>query len=111
VTGDGTPTFEQLDRDGAATLVITGELDLACIDELRDQLHQVTATAVASGSSPGVVDLSGVTFLDSSGLGVLIAAKKRAVSGDGDLVLARPSAACQNVLSISGADQYFQILD
>ncbi len=99
------PAFERVDRDGTATLVISGEIDLACADELREQLHAITAT----GSSTGVVDLSGVTFLDSSGLGVLIAAKKRAVATDADLALAHPSAACRSVLSLSGADQFFEI--
>jgi len=99
------PAFERVDRDGTTTLVISGEIDLACADELREQLYAITAT----GSSTGVVDLSGVTFLDSSGLGVLIAAKKRAVATDTDLVLDHPSAACRSVLSVSGADQFFEI--
>lgn len=104
---NGPPAFERVDRDGTATLVITGEVDLACADELREQLQAMAAT----GSAIGVVDLSGVTFLDSSGLGVLIAAKKHAVSADTDLALADPSPACRTVLSISGADQFFEIRD
>ena len=99
------PVFERVDRNGTATLVITGELDLACVGELRDQLDAIT-----SGAPPtGVVDLAGVTFLDSSGLGVLIAAKKRAVAADTDLELAAPSAVCRQVLELSGADQFFLI--
>jgi anti-sigma B factor antagonist len=102
---NGAPAFERVDRNGTATLVITGEVDLACADELREQLHAITATASATGA----VDLSGVTFLDSSGLGVLIAAKKRAAASDADLALVDPSPACRSVLSISGADQFFEI--
>jgi anti-sigma B factor antagonist len=103
--GDEAPGFERVDRDGTPTLVITGEIDLACADELREQLRALTPSA----SRTGVVDLSGVTFLDSSGLGVLIAAKKHAVATDTDLALADPSPACRSVLSISGADQFFEI--
>jgi anti-sigma B factor antagonist len=101
----GAVAFERIERHGAPTLVITGEVDLACADELRDQLHAITSMP----SSTGVVDLSGVTFLDSSGLGVLIAAKKRAADADADLALAAPSPACRKVLEISGADQFFEI--
>lgn len=103
--GDAAPEFERMERNGATTLVITGEVDLACADELRAQLRAITSTP----QSTGVVDLSGVTFLDSSGLGVLIAAKKLAVARDADLALSDPSPACRNLLEVSGADQYFEI--
>ncbi len=103
----GAPAFERIERNGVPTLVITGEVDLACVDELRDQLHAITSAPLGTG----VVDLSGVTFLDSSGLGVLIAAKKHAVAANADLALAAPSPPCRKVLEISGADQYFEIRD
>jgi len=103
--GDGAPAFERVERDGAPTLVITGEVDLACADELRDHLHAITA----SSATTGIVDLSGVAFLDSSGLGVLIAAKKRAVAAESDLALTAPSPACRSVLEISGADRFFEV--
>jgi ABC-type transporter Mla MlaB component len=88
----GAPAFERVERDRTTTLLISGEIDLACIDELREQLQAVTANA----SSTGVVDLSGVTFLDSS-------------ATDADLALAHPSDVCRSVLSLSGADQFFEI--
>ena len=109
--GHEVPAFELVERDGTATLLITGEVDLACADDLRAQLQTVTALIASSGSSTGIVELSGVTFLDSSGLGVLIAAKKRAEAGGTDLALAHPSPACRSVLAISGADQFFEIID
>lgn len=61
-------------RDGdAAVIVLTGELDLAVAGELDAAIRD------AEGAPIGriIVDLSQITFVDSTGLSVLLAAKKR----------------------------------
>jgi anti-anti-sigma factor len=56
--------------DGHSTIRVTGEIDLATATELGRRLDSV----IAAGT--GDVDLSEVTFLDSSGLAVLLAARQ-----------------------------------
>src|SRR4051812_16226385 len=70
-TVDDQATFVRSDRDGRATLVVAGEIDLVTAPFLRDEL----AAVIGDAGSTTVVDLSGVTFIDSSGLGALIDAR------------------------------------
>jgi anti-sigma B factor antagonist len=58
------------EKDGATVVHLEGELDLASVPKLQEALH----SAQHGDVSQIVVDLRGLTFLDSTGLGVLIAA-------------------------------------
>ena len=59
--------------DGHAKVRVTGELDLATATELRHRLDAV----IAAGTGDLDLDLSEVTFLDSSGLVALLEARRR----------------------------------
>jgi len=87
-----------------ATLVISGEVDLASAPRLRDQFQRLEARNV-------VVDLSGVTFIDSTGLGVLVAALKRTREAGGELTLRAPTRSTRKVLDITGLSQLVAIED
>jgi anti-sigma B factor antagonist len=96
-----TVAFEN--RDSWTLLRVAGEIDLASGAEIRDRVHE----AVAAGRRRLVVDLSGVRFCDSSGVGVLIAARRlmRSCSGELRLVLpaARDSRDCADVHRVFAA--------
>lgn len=81
--------------DGA--LIVEGEVDLAAADQLREALLE----SAAAGTS--VVDVSGITFIDSTGLHILLTAGQ-ALNGAGPLVLRSPSRAVQRLLSIALPD-------
>jgi anti-sigma B factor antagonist len=68
-------TFEILTNlaDGALRVVVVGELDLATAPELVRELDE----AGAPGEPPIELDLSGVNFIDATGLRVLLAAQDR----------------------------------
>ncbi|MER0446427.1 STAS domain-containing protein [Streptomyces sp. NPDC006711] len=68
-------------------LRVSGELDLVTSPRLRRQVHE----AVAEGRRDLVLDLSGVRFCDSSGVGVLIAARRLMRSCQGRLRLILPA--------------------
>jgi anti-anti-sigma factor len=55
------------------------------------------------------VDMSGVSFMDSSGLRVLMDATTRAREGGGDLIVARPSAAVARLVEISGLGEQLRL--
>ena len=67
-------------RDRWTVLAVSGEVDVATAPRLREQLVQL----VNQGSHHLVVDLEGVDFLDSTGLGVLVGALKRVRLQDGE---------------------------
>ncbi|ARP71640.1 anti-sigma factor antagonist [Streptomyces pluripotens] len=75
-----------VERGGWAVLRVSGELDLMTSPVLRQRVHD----AVAEGHHSLVVDLSGVFFCDSSGVGVLIAARRLIRSCQGRLRLILP---------------------
>ena len=81
-----------LDLDGA--LVLVGEIDSYTAPVLGERL--------ANGSPVEVIDLAGVSFIDSSGLRVLVEAHQAHVDKGARLVLRAPSAAVQRLLEISG---------
>ncbi len=99
-------TFQRGDRDGFRTLTVGGEIDLATASAFEAELDAV----IAEAHSPADVDLSGVTFIDSSGLHALIRARKRVVGTGVRLVLVNPSDACRQVLEITDTAQLFEIV-
>ena len=90
------PRFEQIPDDDGMRLIVGGELDIATVDEFREQLE----TLVDHARSPVFVDLSGVEFMDSSNIAALLAAHFRAEEAEAELIVVDPSAACRRVFEI-----------
>src|SRR5262249_15794335 len=67
-------TLSSTQENGRSTIVAAGEIDLSTCQALEAELSK----AIAQDSDQIVVDLREVTFMDSTGLGVLIAAHKKA---------------------------------
>ena len=94
-------------RDGDAhTIALSGELDLAGAGDVEAELERVEATDVGSI----VLDLSGLTFMDSTGVRQLVSARARS-RADGRLTLKRGPAAVQRVLELSGVDVLLPFAD
>lgn len=68
-------------------------------------LREAVTEAIASGRPRIVVDLSGVEFMDSSGLGALVGCLKSARQAGGDLRIAAPSEQVVMVLQLSNLDR------
>lgn len=74
-----------------------GELDVSTAEGLEDQLVEIAGSTV-------VIDLSGLTFTDSTGIGVMVRVKEQL--GD-DLVLTRPRPSVRRVFEITGLGDWF----
>ncbi len=92
-------------RPGTATLAVSGELDTLTAPELDTALGELLGIQDAVL----VVDLSGVTFLASSGLAVLIQAARRAEESGRALHLVVTSRAVRRPLEVTGSDQLFTL--
>jgi anti-sigma B factor antagonist/stage II sporulation protein AA (anti-sigma F factor antagonist) len=76
-------------------LTIRGELDLLCVPEIEGWLARFDGRRCE-------VDLSGVTFFDSSALRTFLNARR----DNPNLVIVRPSRSVLQVLQITGTDSY-----
>jgi anti-anti-sigma factor len=86
-------------------LELVGEIDARTAPALNDRLTQHLASA------PGVrLDVRGVTFMDSSGLRVLLGATEASRANGGDLVLLSPTPIVIRLLDISGLGGHFSVL-
>jgi anti-sigma B factor antagonist len=90
-------------HNGAGTVCVVGEIDAFTSPDLEREIE-----SVRSGASP-VLDLSGVTFVDSSGLRVLVDQQQRLREAGADLVLHAPSNAVSRLLELSGLDGHFTV--
>jgi len=86
-------------------LAVKGEVDVYTAPRLREKLVEL----VSQGKHQIVVDLEGVDFLDSTGLGVLVGGLKRLRSHDGDLTLVCTHQRILKVFEITGLTKVFAI--
>ena len=94
-------------QDGAAVLRVTGEIDVATAPRLREQV----VALVAEGATRLVVDLEGVDFIDSTGLGALVGALKRVRTQGGELAIVCTKDRLLKVFEITGLVRVFDIHD
>ena len=88
----------QYPQHGAAVIRAVGRLNMVAAPQLR---LLVTATVTEQGRSRVVVDLSDTEFIDSSGLGALIAGLKTARTVGGDLKIAGATSQVTTVLELT----------
>jgi anti-sigma B factor antagonist len=90
---------------GQVEVAVVGEVDLHTAGRLRDSLLEVAE----QGHRQVVVDLGGVSFIDSSGLAALVTGLKRQREEGGSLTLRSPQPGVQRVLDITGLSHVFAI--
>lgn len=101
-------TIEDRPVDAATHVIeVGGALDLYTAPELKERLRGV----IEGGKSAVVVDLSEAAFVDSTTLGVLVAAARRLRSAGGALALVCPQPSVRKAFDVTGLDRVFEIHD
>ena len=95
------------EQERTTVLALDGELDLASCAVLERELDRVQS----SRSRRLVLDLSELTFMDLSGLRVIIAAHRQAERGGKTLVLAHVRPAIMRLLELTRATDLLPVLD
>ncbi|HEU5156561.1 MAG TPA: STAS domain-containing protein [Streptosporangiaceae bacterium] len=93
--------------DGHAVVRLKGELDIATVDYLRDDLRK----ARHSYGEHVVLDLTELDFMDSQGLSVIVACQKAATAAGGSLALVAPRPIVRRTLEITGLSARLQVFD
>ena len=91
--------------DGATTIQVVGELDCHTAPRLRSTLLAL----VEDGVREVTLDLAGTSFVDSTGLSVLVGGLKRLRELGGDMVLESPTKPVLRVLELTGLDTVFTV--
>ena len=94
-----------LSRSTHTLLRVRGEIDVATAPGVRERLFGL----LRSGMGLVIVDLSGVSFCDASGLGVLVGGHRRALMLGVTLRLTAASPALARLLRIHGLDRVLTI--
>jgi anti-anti-sigma factor len=94
-----------IERQGdRVSVAVAGELDLGTVD----QLEQAVAGELAAGAvAELVVDLGGVSFVDSSGLGALLRIRQATQQAGGQLILTGVNPGPARVIGIAGLSGTF----
>lgn len=99
------PSFETSTSGSWTVISVNGELDLSTSEALKSALDD----GFGDTTPQIAVDLTDVTFMDSSSLGVLIAYMKRARERGGDVRLVGIQGSPAKVIALTGLDAAFQI--
>jgi anti-sigma B factor antagonist len=97
--------LEAITAGDCAVLRVAGEVDVYGAPALREQLIKL----VENGARYVVADLSGVDFLDSSGLGVLVGGLKRLRLHEGSLTIVTGGGAIPQLFEMTGLSRAFTV--
>jgi len=106
--GQGRPVdmkIESLRGDGVATIVVSGDVDSA----EKAAVGKVVREILDRGESRIIFDFEKVTFLGSSGVSCLVAARKDAMAKSGGVALVNPSPMIRKVLHTLGFEREFPV--
>ena len=94
-------------REGVSVIAPHGEIDVATAPGLRDSLDKV----IGRDGGLVVVDLTAVTFIDSTGLGVLIGAQRHCDEAESELRIVVTDPRIRKVFEITGLTHHFALHD
>jgi anti-sigma B factor antagonist len=95
------------ERDGLVHVALVGELDLSTVAMVQEELRRVEA-----GAPPTVVvDLSKLTFLDSTGLRCIVTADERARDAGRRVVVVRGPDPVHRVFTITRLEERLEMVD
>lgn len=93
------------DINGMQVLDVTGEIDVYTAPQFKDAVN----TVIAAGQKHLVVDMTNVTYMDSSGFGALLSATRRLRPQGGTVNLVKVSGAIDRILKITRLNTVFAV--
>lgn len=94
-------------EDGVLVIAPQGELDVSNSPELKELIE----AEIENGRRNMVIDLKGVEYMDSSGLGVLVTGLKAMRRHRGSLKLAQVTGSVQKIFQLTRLSRFFEIYD
>jgi anti-anti-sigma factor len=105
-SGGGTKLEIEIRRvETHAVVALAGEVDISTVGQLYEEFADLARQGVCHVS----LSMVEVTFIDSSGLSLLVAEHKRMASMKGELIIFSPSSDLRRLFQITGLDSYFNV--
>jgi anti-sigma B factor antagonist len=98
--------IEVQERDSAVLVRLAGEIDLAAVEAIETELLSLEERFPTM-----ILDLRGVTFLDSTGLRAIVSADARARKNGFELKIVRGPEQVQKILYLAGLDKILPLID
>lgn len=95
------------EQDGAVHLALTGELDLSTVEQVEQELRRVEE----GGAETVVLDLSSLSFLDSTGLRTIVTADQRARKSGRRLAIVKGPDTVHRVFTITRLDERLDMVE
>ena len=95
------------EKDNFLILHIEGEVDVYNAYELRNEINR----AIEEKCFNVVIDLKNVSYIDSSGLGVLVSGVKTLMNHKGSLKLVELNEKIRSLTKLTGLEKFFEIYD
>lgn len=95
------------DIDGTRVLDVKGEIDVYTAPQFKEAVNDV----LASGQKHLLINMAGVTYMDSSGFGALLSATKRLRPLGGGVTLIKCNSAIDRILRITKLNSIFGTYD
>jgi anti-sigma B factor antagonist len=105
VHSGSTLSFSQFSKDGQLRLAVVGELDIASAPALLAEIERFERETPDTLA----LDLGGVTFMDVSGMRVLLEAAQRARNRAAEFVIFNPRSCASRVFGLTAVDQQLRI--
>ena len=104
--GGNSLVIDTIDVDGQSVIALTGEIDVATAPALTAAIEECLRRA-----GTVVLDFAGVTFMDSSGLNVLVATSTRRIGSHDAVLIRNASARVVQLMNITGLDALIRLED
>jgi len=99
--------YQTRTEGSVSVLELNGDIDVSSAPTLQAVLQQL----MDDGRQLVVLDLGAVPFMDSSGLGVLVAAHRRLTAAGGQIALASATPALRKVFELTRTNRLFKLYD
>ncbi len=99
-------SYQEKTENDVLIISVSGEIDLENSGNLRQQVH-----GALDDNKAVSVDMSGVNYIDSSGIAVLIESKQRAGEASKVFKIIKPSEAVLSVLKMAKLISFFEIIN
>ena len=97
---------EIIRNNGQLTVKLNGEIDHTAVSEIR---KRIDSEIVRTGSMIVAFDFSGVTFMDSSGIGLVLGRYKAVSNLGGRIIIYGMSSETERIMRMSGVDKFAEI--